>query len=106
MPWYHKIFGGKSKYDAVLNQCDLAMARDEIIDFHKIVNAQGEAEGGAYVFPQNYVAAWEHFRDSPTVDNARMLLEAAPSLLRYFEACSPGSSFYFTKTYVKDHGLK
>lgn len=41
-----KLFAGESKYDAVLANCDLAMARDEIIDFHKMVKPPGEAEGG------------------------------------------------------------
>jgi hypothetical protein len=47
--------------DAVLSKCDLSMARDEIIDFHKIINQQGEAEAGAYYFRKEYVKAWEAF---------------------------------------------
>jgi hypothetical protein len=106
MNFLHKVFGGKAKHDAVLNKCDLTMARDEIIDFHKIVNAQGEAEGGSYVFPKAYIVAWEDFRDNPNIDSAQTLLEVAPTLLRYFEDCSPGGDLYATNTYLKEHGLK
>ena len=55
------MFGGKSKHDAVLNACDLVMARDEIVDFHEMVSAQGKAEGGSHGFRTEYVIAWEHF---------------------------------------------
>jgi hypothetical protein len=101
-----KLFGSKGKYDDVLNRCDLLMARDEILDFHKIVNAEGEAEGGAYYFKKEYVAAWETFRGNPNIDNARTLLEVAPKLIEYFEGCSPSGSFYATNQYLKKHGLK
>jgi hypothetical protein len=63
---FKKLFGGK-KYDAVLNKCDLAMSRDEIIDFHKIVKAEAGAEGGAYLFPKKYFTAWEVFRLTRTL---------------------------------------
>lgn len=95
----------KAHWDAVLCKSNLSMTRDEIIDFHKMMNAQGEAEGGAYLFPKEYIAAWETFRDHPSIDNARALLEIAPELVRYFEDCSPGSDFYATNTYLKPHGL-
>ena len=64
---------------------------------------QGEAEGGAYLFRKEYVAAWEIFRDNPNLDSARTLLEIAPELLRYFEGCSPGGNLYTTNTYLKKH---
>ena len=105
MSIFQELFGG-AKYDAVLNKCDLAMARAEIIDFHKIMKAEGEAEGGAYLVTKEYLAAWETFRDNPNLDNARSLLEIAPPLLRYFEGCCPGGNLYTTNTYLKEHGLK
>jgi len=72
---------------------------------HRMLNAQGEKEGGAYCFKNEYVAAWEAFRDRPTIDAARMLLDVAPQLLQYFEMCSPGSSFYSTSRLLKERGL-
>lgn len=104
MSIFQKLFGKpKADPNAVLARCDLLMARDEIIDFHKIINAQGEAESGAYYFRNEYVAAWETFRDKPTVENARALLEVAPPLLRYFEDCVPGTSFYQSNAFLKKH---
>jgi hypothetical protein len=109
-----KLFGDSSKKgpgskvgqrDAILGRCDLLMARDEIADMHRILNAQGEMEGGAYYFKIEYVAAWEAFRDKPTVDTARVLLDVAPYLLRYFEMCSPGSNFYSTSRLLRERGL-
>jgi hypothetical protein len=79
------------------------MARDEIVDFHRITNTLAEAEGGAYYFKNEYIAAWEAFRDNPTIENARALLEVAPILLKYFEDCSPGGDIYATNTYLRKH---
>lgn len=102
----HRLFGGRSKHDDMLNMCDLAMVRDEIIDFHKIMKAEGEAEGGAYLVSKEYLAAWETFRDNPNIDNARTLLEIAPPLLSYFEGCCPGGGLYTTNSYLAKHDLK
>ena len=108
MSIFQKLFGGtsKSKYDAVLNVCDLAMVRDEIIDFHKMVNAQAEAEGGKYLFQADYVAAWENFRDNPNTESARRLLNVAPTLSRYSEACVPGGDLFAANSFLKKRGLK
>jgi hypothetical protein len=85
MSIFQKLFGGSSKqssgsgqWDAVLAKTDLLMARDEIASMHRMLNAQGEKEGGAYYFKNDYVAAWEAFRDAPTVNTARALLDVAP----------------------------
>lgn len=75
-------------YDAVLASCDLVKARDEIIGFHKIVNAEAEARGESALFKQEYATAWAAFRDNPTIDSARTLLEVSPPLLQYFQLCS------------------
>jgi hypothetical protein len=72
----------------LLAKCDLLMARDEIADMHRMQNAQGENEGGAYYFKVEYVAAWEAFRDSPTIDTARLLLDVAP-LYNIILRCAP-----------------
>ena len=98
---FQKLFGSKVNYDVVLCRCDLSMARDEIIDFHEIVNAKREAEGGAFVFTKEYVAAWQTFRDHPNINNAQTLLEVAPILLQYFEQCAPGGGLYATNAYRK-----
>ena len=106
MSIFQKLFGGKAgKWDAVLGKCDLIMARDEIADMHRMPNKQGQKEGGAYYFKSDYVAAWQMFRDNPTIDTARALLDVAPPLLQYFEMCSPGSSFYSTSRYLREQGL-
>jgi hypothetical protein len=82
------------------------MARDEIADFHRMLNKQGDADGGSYVFKNEYVAALETFCREPNIDNARNLIEAAPPLLRYFEDCTPGNSSYEMNAYLKSRGLK
>lgn len=109
---FKKFFGGSpkkcsgsSQWDSVLAKADLAMARDEIASMHSMVNAQAEKEGRAYYFKNEYVAAWEAFRDRPTIDTARVLLDVAPPLSQYFEMCSPGSSFYSTSRLLKKRGL-
>jgi hypothetical protein len=103
MSIFQKLFRGSSKkapaskggqWDAVIGKSDLLMAREEIADMHRMIESRGEEEGGVYVFKKEYVAAWEAFRDRPTVDTARVLLDAAPQLVEYFEMCSPGSIFY------------
>ena len=105
-----KLFGMQSekdnkRWDVVLGQCDLIMARDEIANMHRTFNAQGEKEGGAYYFHHDYAAAWEAFRAKPTIETARALLAVAPPLLQYFEMCSPGNSFYSTSRILKERGL-
>ena len=89
----------------MLNKCDLFMARNEIADMHKMLNAQAAKEGGEYIFKIEYVTAWQAFRDSPSISTARKLLGIAPHLLEYFEMCSPGNSFYSTAHYLKERGL-
>jgi hypothetical protein len=110
----HKLFGDTSKqmpeakagqWDTVLSKCNLPMARNEIANMHRMLNAQGERNGGGYYFKNEYVAAWETFRGNPNIDTARELLEVAPQLLQYFEMCSPGSSFYSTSQFLKERGL-
>lgn len=114
MSIFQKLFGDSSKkthgtkagqWDAVLDKCDLLMARDEIADWHKMLNSQAEKKGEACYFKKEYAAAWASFRDRPTIDTARMLLDVAPPLLKYFEMCSPGSSFYSTNHFLKERGL-
>jgi len=117
-----KLFSGRSEYDltqtaapgsdgciqrdAVLNECDLMMVRDTILEFHQRVKEQGERGGGEYVFRQEYVTAWNAFRDDPTIDNAQTLLEAAPHVRTFFESCLPGGDFYAMNTYLEKRGLK
>lgn len=73
------------QWDAMLSNCDLLKARDWIADMHGMENAEAEKRGGSYYYKNEYIAAWEAFRDNPTVVTARTLLEVAPPLLRYFE---------------------
>jgi hypothetical protein len=107
---FQRLFGHSARapsaeWDVVLSTCDLSLARDEIADMHRITNAQAERQGGANYFKKEYVAAWEAFRDDPNIENARTLLNAAPPLLKYFEMCSPGHSFYSTDRYLRERGL-
>lgn len=101
----HPAQGPAAAWEDVLNTCDLSMARDEIADMHRMTNAQAEREGGAHYYKQEYVAAWEAFRDDPTIENARTLVSAAPPLLKYFEMCSPGHSFHSTEQYLRERSL-
>jgi hypothetical protein len=107
----NKLFRGASnagatQWDAILAECDLLMARDEILDMHRILREQAEREGGENFFKKEYVAAWELFRDNPNVDTARAFLSVAPMLRDYFEGCRPGGNFYLTNRYMKERGLK
>jgi hypothetical protein len=101
---FQKLFGGKAKDDALAN-CDLAMARDEIIGLHNM-NAEAAAKGGKHLFSKVYAAVRVTFRNNPDIDNARALLQVAPPLASYFESCSPGGSTYTTKNYLRNHGLE
>ncbi len=82
------------------------MARNEILDMYKIINERGERDGGAYVFKVEHVTAWEIFRDNPTIDTARALLDVAPMLRDYFEGCCPGGNIYITNRLLNDPGPK
>jgi hypothetical protein len=105
-----KLFGGPqaadAKRDAVLAKCDLAMARDEIADMHKALQRRAESEGGECYFKTEYVAAWQAFRDRPSIDTARALLVVSPPLLEHFEMCSPGTAFYTTKGILRNRGAQ
>jgi hypothetical protein len=92
------------QWDAVLNNCDLLMARQEIAQMHRNLNAEAQRKGGHYMFPQEYVAAWEAFREEPSIHTARVLLQVAPPLLQYFQACSPGSELYSTNRLLERRG--
>lgn len=110
MSIFERLFGPSSHdrvadSEAVLGACDLSMTRDEIADMHRMTNAQAEREGGAFYYGPEYLAAWETFRDDPTVENARALIRVAPPLLKYFEMCSPGHSFYSTEQYLRERGI-
>lgn len=107
-----KLFGSASKnasgpaqWDAVISKCDLAMARDEIADMHRMLNAEAQKKGGKYCFKTEYATAWNTFRDNPTAASARILLSVAPQLLQYFEMCSSGSDFYEMSRHLKNRGL-
>ena len=78
---FQKLFRGGPKnaaerWDVVLLKCDLLMARDKIANMHEMANSQAEKEHGEYYFAKEYVAAWEAFRENPTIDTARTLLDA------------------------------
>jgi len=79
------------QWNAILAKCDLQMARDQIADMHRMLNAQVK-ESGALYFKNEYVFAWEAFRDKPTIDNARVLLDIAPQLLRYLRCALPAAA--------------
>jgi|SRR5579859_6207002 len=102
---HHSSKGATAKWESVLTKSDLAMARDQIADTHTWANAKATKEGGEYFFAKEYVAAWEIFRDDPSVQTASELLDVAPPLIRVFEKCSPGNDFYETHRLLKDRGL-
>jgi hypothetical protein len=90
------------------------MARDEIADFHRLAwkgafdsedvrRAIKNGEGAYYCAPE-YLNAWVAFRDYPNIETAKAFLDVAPSLVRYFEICSPGHSFYENKRLLQESG--
>lgn len=81
------------------------MVRDEILNLHKMMNAEAAKNGEKAVFKSEYVAAWQAFRDGPSIGTARALLSYAPQLLDYFEMCSPGHEFYERARFLKERGL-
>jgi hypothetical protein len=103
-----------SPWDALLSKCDLIMARDEIVDFHRIADKGAfdseevrqaiERGEGAYYYPSEYVDAWHTFRDYPNIETARAFLDVAPNVKRYFEICSPGQFFYENKRSLERSG--
>jgi hypothetical protein len=91
--------------EAVLAQCDLAMVRDEIINFHQIAKTEAAKTGDEVVFKTEYVDAWYAFRDGPTIATAQALLAVAPQLSEYFARCSPDHEFYELTRFLKEHGV-
>jgi len=91
--------------DAILSKSDLPMVRDEILNLHRMFNEQAAKDGGKMAFKTEYVDAWYAFRDGPTVNTARALLDNAPQLLEYFEMCCPGHDFYQRARFLKDRGV-
>ena len=77
-------------HDELLSACDLRMARDEIANMHRIAQDEAKRQGANAYFSQEYVGAWQRFRNEPTVANAKEMLRVAPMLITYFEACSRG----------------
>ncbi|HMC56806.1 MAG TPA: hypothetical protein VKH19_16630 [Gemmatimonadaceae bacterium] len=94
-----------NKWTRVLRNCDLRMARDEIVNFHEIAQREAQREGSDAYFPEAYVRAWEAFRDTPTMENAWAFLDIAPTLAAYFAACAPGGEFYEITRALSDPGL-
>jgi len=78
---------------------------DEIAYMHRQANQQATSDGGAYYYKQEYVDAWEAFRDNPNIENARILIRVMPPILDYFEKCSPGQSYYSIQKYLRERGL-
>jgi hypothetical protein len=87
--------------EEVLAKCDLAMVRDEIIDVHRMMNAEAAKNGEEAIFRNEYAAAWCAFRDRPTIATAQALLTFAPQLSEYFAMCSPGHEFYERARFLK-----
>jgi hypothetical protein len=94
------------RWDAVLNNCDLVMARDEIVVMHRRLNEEAKQKHGGYFWKNEYVAAWYAFRDDPNIETARAFLDTAPTALPYFESCSPGGTLCSTNRYFRERGQK
>lgn len=77
----------RKPWEQVLRGCDLLRARDEIADFFAMINSEGKAKGGQYVFKVELVEAWKRFCADPCRDAAVALLEVDPTWARVFEAC-------------------
>ncbi len=77
----------RKPWEQVLRGCDLLRARDEIANHFAMINSEGKAKGGRYVFKVELVEAWERFYTDPCRDAAVALLEVDPALAGFFEAC-------------------
>jgi hypothetical protein len=71
----------RGPWEEVLRDCDLLRARNHIADLFAMINSEGKARGGQYVFDIQLVEAWKHFYADPCRDTAIDLLEADPSLV-------------------------
>jgi hypothetical protein len=89
----------------ILNQCDLAMVREELISMHQLFDTTAEGEGGQVIFKKDYVNVWQAFRECPSINNAEALLAIAPHLLEYFERCCPNHTYYQRNRYLKSRGI-
>ena len=85
----------------VLTNSDLGMARQQIIDLHQMINAEGARRGEQAAFRTDYANAWQAFRNAPTKGTARALLVIAPHLSEYFAKCAPGHKFYELEQFLK-----
>lgn len=101
-----QIPGAKAgRWDAVLNNCDLVMARDEIAAVHRQLNEEAKRKHSEYFWKNEYAIPWCAFRDDPNIETARAFLDAAPMALPYFESCSPGGIMYSTNRYFRERGV-
>lgn len=91
--------------EVVLAAADLIMARDQMAYTHQMFNDEAAKKGGKYLFRNEYVAAWQAFRDNPTIDTARTFLAVAPPFLECLEQCCPGQSFHSAERFLKDRGF-
>jgi hypothetical protein len=81
--------------EAVIAKCDLIMARNEIVDMHSKLNQMAAQQGGAYYYPNEYIAAWCAFRDHPSAETARVFFENCAPGLGYFQKLFTGWKFAF-----------
>jgi hypothetical protein len=83
-----------AEWNSIVANADLRMTCAEIRRCVQAVQAEATKRGEVTYFKTEVTAAIEAFISDPNPDTASRLLDAAPPLRRYFEACSPGNDFY------------
>jgi hypothetical protein len=68
----------------LVRRADLLKVRRDILQMHDLASVQARQGGQDTVFKQEYVTAWERFRDDPTPETAIALLRVAPPLRSFF----------------------
>jgi hypothetical protein len=90
-----------AEWRVLLDECDFEMAKNEIANMLVMANKEAARSGGAYYYEPNTLAAITEFLGQPSMLTAVSLLQRAPTFYSYFEACSPGGTFYGINRFLR-----
>ena len=89
-----------SDWKHTLKQCNMALARRELVEFFQITNRTAEKQGQEAVFRTEFVNGWNEFARNPCYETAVAWLknapECGPMIFEYFEGSCPGGRLYRT----------